>query len=467
KFDSSPLEETVIEKVTARFFINQEFTCTRKQFPLILAYGITCHKSQGLSLDVVLADLGGDVFEPGMAYVSLSRVRRLQNLYLFDFDAAQICCNALAYNEYQRLRPLSFPSPLPLLSKCNVWPLSGRPRQGSLLSRAHHSAVSVSITANDRRRSKAPKKRALPVQQQAKNDGRAAKKPRLTTVNSASSRSEQPSLPIVRLSNTSRFNCYSNTVVQLLRHLPHFNAALSNLPPSELCGVLLETMMGLHPDTTLLRQTVGGDFAIPQMHDACEFLLHLLNALDSFDIEEQFAFVERPVQRCTQCEDHPLRDVQPIRELILHLLPSQYHQETFQTVVNRVQSAEVKDMPCSLPDGSTVQHRHSNHLEINFQPAQKYLIMQLNKFHLNRGEMVKRDMMVTKFSQSSQMMFGHRFRAIGAVEHLGHSPLIAHYIAWCRSDNGWFRYDDDKAPQQRARLPNGLRNIVTLVLEKL
>uniref|UniRef100_A0A914W5Y6 ATP-dependent DNA helicase n=1 Tax=Plectus sambesii TaxID=2011161 RepID=A0A914W5Y6_9BILA len=101
KFDSSPSEETVIEKVTARFFINQEFTCTRKQFPLILAYGITCHKSQGLSLDVVLADLGGDVFEPGMAYVSLSRVRRLQNLYLFDFDAAQICCNALAYNQYQ------------------------------------------------------------------------------------------------------------------------------------------------------------------------------------------------------------------------------------------------------------------------------------------------------------------------------------------------------------------------------
>uniref|UniRef100_A0A914WWR2 USP domain-containing protein n=1 Tax=Plectus sambesii TaxID=2011161 RepID=A0A914WWR2_9BILA len=81
--------------------------------------------------------------------------------------------------------------------------------------------------------------------------------------------------------------------------------------------------------------------------------------------------------------------------------------------------------------------------------------------------MVKRDMMITEFSQSNQMMFGHRFRAIGAVEHLGDSTKCAHYVAWGRSDNGWFEYDDDKTPQQKARLPNGLKNIVTLVLEKL
>uniref|UniRef100_A0A914VPN6 ATP-dependent DNA helicase n=1 Tax=Plectus sambesii TaxID=2011161 RepID=A0A914VPN6_9BILA len=37
-FDSNPDVRTYIEKVEARFFINKEFSCRQKQFPLILAY---------------------------------------------------------------------------------------------------------------------------------------------------------------------------------------------------------------------------------------------------------------------------------------------------------------------------------------------------------------------------------------------------------------------------------------------
>uniref|UniRef100_A0A914W0K8 ATP-dependent DNA helicase PIF1 n=1 Tax=Plectus sambesii TaxID=2011161 RepID=A0A914W0K8_9BILA len=68
-FDSNPGEEVSIYKMNVRFFINQDFACTRKQFPLILAYAITCHKAQGLSLDTVFADIGEDTFVPSMAYV--------------------------------------------------------------------------------------------------------------------------------------------------------------------------------------------------------------------------------------------------------------------------------------------------------------------------------------------------------------------------------------------------------------
>uniref|UniRef100_A0A914UPU7 UvrD-like helicase C-terminal domain-containing protein n=1 Tax=Plectus sambesii TaxID=2011161 RepID=A0A914UPU7_9BILA len=74
---------------------------------------ITCHKAQGLSMDIVFADIGKETFVAGMAYVCLSRVRRLSNLYLIDFNPAHIRCCEHGYKEYQRLRPTAFPSPSP------------------------------------------------------------------------------------------------------------------------------------------------------------------------------------------------------------------------------------------------------------------------------------------------------------------------------------------------------------------
>jgi len=76
---------------------------SRNQIPLVLAYAITIHKSQGSTLDSAYIDIGSSVFEYGQAYVALSRVKSLDALYLHAYSRSSIRAHPKVVEYYESL----------------------------------------------------------------------------------------------------------------------------------------------------------------------------------------------------------------------------------------------------------------------------------------------------------------------------------------------------------------------------
>lgn len=77
KWDNLEYSYDPIKKTT-----QQNVVGTFTQYPLKLAWGITIHKSQGLTFDKIIIDLRRGVFADGQVYVALSRARSLDGIYL-------------------------------------------------------------------------------------------------------------------------------------------------------------------------------------------------------------------------------------------------------------------------------------------------------------------------------------------------------------------------------------------------
>jgi ATP-dependent DNA helicase PIF1 len=94
-----------IERVMTRYIWQSEKIpgVGVSQVPLILAWALTIHKSQGVSLDMAEIDVGSGIFEFGQTYVALSRVKTMGGLYLTSFDINKIRINKKVKDFYEAL----------------------------------------------------------------------------------------------------------------------------------------------------------------------------------------------------------------------------------------------------------------------------------------------------------------------------------------------------------------------------
>lgn len=73
------------------------------QIPLIHAWALTIHKSQGATMAYAEIDVGVNVFECGQTYVALSRITRIEGLFISAFDITRVRASPIVQNFYDML----------------------------------------------------------------------------------------------------------------------------------------------------------------------------------------------------------------------------------------------------------------------------------------------------------------------------------------------------------------------------
>lgn len=85
-----------------------------RQFPIKLAFACTIHKVQGMTRTSAVVSLK-HIFEPGMAYVAVSRVTSLSGLHMLDLDESKIYANPEIPGALETMRQVSLDNMKPLL----------------------------------------------------------------------------------------------------------------------------------------------------------------------------------------------------------------------------------------------------------------------------------------------------------------------------------------------------------------
>ena len=90
---------------------NTSFQASQTQFPLVLAWAITIHKCQGLTLPEIVVDMTPPKghYSVGQAYIAFSRVAQLDKLHIINYTRKQICISQNVEKEMERLTQNTLP----------------------------------------------------------------------------------------------------------------------------------------------------------------------------------------------------------------------------------------------------------------------------------------------------------------------------------------------------------------------
>ncbi|CAJ1085629.1 uncharacterized protein LOC117832690 isoform X2 [Xyrichtys novacula] len=114
----------------------------RRQFPVKLAFACTIHKVQGMTRKSAVVSLK-HIFEPGMAYVAISRVTSLSGLHMLDLDDSKIYANPAVTLSLQTMRQANFDHIMPFLQ------IQHSLSRQDTMSIIHHNTEGLPAHVND------------------------------------------------------------------------------------------------------------------------------------------------------------------------------------------------------------------------------------------------------------------------------------------------------------------------------
>ena len=118
QFDNGVIK--VIESDRWDILVRGEVQASRRQIPLTLAWSLTIHKSQGMTLDRAEINAHG-IFENGQLYVAVSRVKSMQGLKLLSFTRKTMRTDYTVVEWYKQLEAETAKSTAELLQEVETF----------------------------------------------------------------------------------------------------------------------------------------------------------------------------------------------------------------------------------------------------------------------------------------------------------------------------------------------------------
>jgi len=451
KFDDID-DEVEIERCDADFQLRAGYLVHRKQFPLMLSFAITVHKSQGLTLSHVIVDLKYGLHADGLAYVALSRARSIKNIDLLGLNVSGIRCSIKCVQKYNELRKKSG---LPIYEKYNIKDpkVLDEMAKKNPNKRKVNIDVTVPVPVKKRRKSKVPKTTNAPKVVDDQQPSTSTAVPDNQGENIAS---------VLRFVNDG-CNCYANSTNQCLLSLPMFRAKVAQIYQNrqaldiqqtrqidalmELCQKFQRTdprPVLSAEESNILRFSLNDlRFRTQSQWCASEYMEELLGNFQ--DLKSYFTMDVFSTYTCASCLEHNVEppssheDINPNKLYYDVQKPDKNH--TIQQAV--ASRAEVGECPRCPGQGDRGYKRFVGEIKISLHPTTQYFVLHINPFGFRRDRCTSK---IINFDKNAVHTFplieNETFRLEACIYHRGIRSDSGHYIAYYRHEQlGWLELD--------------------------
>ena len=292
---------------------------------------------------------------------------------------------------------------------------------------------------------------------------------------------ETAEIPVLLLKNggLERNMCSLNSIIQLLRHIPEFQAeasSLKNISPllNSLQYIISKCGTGIKQSALALREHLACATNQPlnsgAQYDTMELFTHLMNHIPSglfyfeTSVEHRFLVENRP-SSCPSCKEGP----QPVSgsEKILQVpIPSSPEGLSLDYLLRRLFSVKTqldgwRCATCLSNNPATPKIPYLEKLSISRHP--QYLILQILRMEYKNGKIVKN--MTPVYLPNEVLVNNIKYSVIGTISHMG-TAEAGHNRAYLRHGSSWFLCEDACMPEKTAPVDDNFEQTYCVLLRR-